>query len=1060
VAFDSNGGSVVAGTTGVYGGVLGSVPDAPTRTGYVFQGWYYDAGLSYPFVFNSTKLDVAHGVVDGGVGDASLVLYAKWLSRVVSVTFSSNGSTVGSATGVYDGVLGAVPLSLSRAGYSFQGWYYDVWLTGAFAFNVTTLTVEHGVQVDVSTGVASLTLYALWDAVSTTVSYNPNQPLGAVDVVQGTMDSDTAVYGDPFTLQASKFSLIGYRFLGWATSSGGAVVYSDGRAFDAWLSAVNLELYAVWGARSVDVVFDSDGGSVVASTTGSYGGVLATAPKVPVRTGYSFQGWYYDVELSYEFTFNSTKLDVAHGVVDGSGVGAASLTLYADWVADPVVSTSVSYNSNRPVDASGTVQGTMVSGTAVYGGSFTLAENNFVLIGYMFQGWATTANGVVVYGDGVTVDPWPWSVATTLYAKWSARSVDVTFNSNGGSTVPSTTGSYSGVLATAPTPPSKPGYVFQGWYYDTELTKVFSFGVAGTVLDASHGVTNDVNNAAASLILYAGWQDDGSNVVYFPNKPDSASGSVNGEMASSTAVEGQPFTLAENNFTLVGYIFQGWALTSDGAVVYSDSYTFQPFSNADKLELFAKWSPRVVNVTFNSGGGSSVAGTTGTYDGVLANEPIPEAARDGYTFLGWHYNVSLGSDSVFSFGVAGTHLDALHGVVGGTDSEAASLVLYAKWQAPHGVPSAVGGTARIALNASKTFVEESLTTGLIISAVVSTKPAPPGADAASVDVGTGMVTFNAAGLPAGTYSFKVTWTDELDQQTTANYAVTVQAPPSPKGGTASIGLNATATFTEKSLTTGSIKSATVSTKPASPATNAASVTTIGSLVTFNAAGISAGTYSFKVTWTDDLGQTGVGEYQVKVVEPTFLDVPAEHVLFDRVEWLVDAKIICGYVNTPKPLYRPDSDLTRAEMATFLYRMAGSPAFTAPTRSSFVDVSTDVAYYKAAEWVAATGLSQGYQGTDGQEYRPNNSVTRAEMAIFLYRLAGSPAINTRTTSPFVDVTSDAAYYLAVVWLASENVSVGYQGANGSEFKPLSNISRGEMASFAQRILVQGLVASMG
>ena len=85
-------------------------------------------------------------------------------------------------------------------------------------------------------------------------------------------------------------------------------------------------------------------------------------------------------------------------------------------------------------------------------------------------------------------------------------------------------------------------------------------------------------------------------------------------------------------------------------------------------------------------------------------------------------------------------------------------------------------------------------------------------------------------------------------------------------------------------------------------------------------------------------------------------------------------------------YRPHVAVDRGVMAAFLYRMAGSPAFTPPATSPFSDVTPRSTFYKEMSWMAESGISGGWAVGDGQkEYRPRLAVDRAVMAAFLYRL---------------------------------------------------------------------------
>ena len=83
---------------------------------------------------------------------------------------------------------------------------------------------------------------------------------------------------------------------------------------------------------------------------------------------------------------------------------------------------------------------------------------------------------------------------TTLYAKWTAipstSSYTVTFNSNGGTEVPSLTGLDSGAKIAAPTAPSREAYTFGGWYKDESLITPWNFAT---------------DTVTANTVLYAKW---------------------------------------------------------------------------------------------------------------------------------------------------------------------------------------------------------------------------------------------------------------------------------------------------------------------------------------------------------------------------------------------------------------------------------------------------------------------------------------------------------------------------------------------------------------------------
>ena len=79
---------------------------------------------------------------------------------------------------------------------------------------------------------------------------------------------------------------------------------------------------------------------------------------------------------------------------------------------------------------------------------------------------------------------------------------------------------------------------------------------------------------------------------------------------------------------------------------------------------------------------------------------------------------------------------------------------------------------------------------------------------------------------------------------------------------------------------------------------------------------------------------------------------------------------------------------RQDMAAFLYRLAGKPAYV-PTPADvarFRDVSWSTPHAAEIWWLASAGISQGWDMHDGTfEFRGMNSVVRQDMAAFLHRL---------------------------------------------------------------------------
>lgn len=119
-----------------------------------------------------------------------------------------------------------------------------------------------------------------------------------------------------------------------------------------------------------------------------------------------------------------------------------------------------------------------------------------------------------------------------------------------------------------------------------------------------------------------------------------------------------------------------------------------------------------------------------------------------------------------------------------------------------------------------------------------------------------------------------------------------------------------------------------------------------------------------------------------VTRPTsFADVPSSYPFSTEITWLASAGISTGWATPQGRNFQPQTPIARDAMAAFLYRFAGSPAYTPPTTSPFSDVPTSYPFYTQIAWLAATGITTGYG--DGT-FQPGSAVNRDAMAAFLYR----------------------------------------------------------------------------
>ncbi len=173
--------------------------------------------------------------------------------------------------------------------------------------------------------------------------------------------------------------------------------------------------------------------------------------------------------------------------------------------------------------------------------------------------------------------------------------------------------------------------------------------------------------------------------------------------------------------------------------------------------------------------------------------------------------------------------------------------------------------------------------------------------------------------------------------------------------------------------------------------------------------------------------------------PTFPDVPSDFWAWSFIERLANAGLTSGY---PDGTYRPESNVTRAEIAIFLLKGINFPTpYSPPSATTFN--FTDIESHWARHWIEAlraSGITSGF--SDGT-FRPDNPVTRAEMAIFLLKAINGPGYS----PPAAAATfSDTGGHWAVNWIEALRNTGLTSGYPDGTFRPDSPVTRAEMAVF--------------
>ena len=170
---------------------------------------------------------------------------------------------------------------------------------------------------------------------------------------------------------------------------------------------------------------------------------------------------------------------------------------------------------------------------------------------------------------------------------------------------------------------------------------------------------------------------------------------------------------------------------------------------------------------------------------------------------------------------------------------------------------------------------------------------------------------------------------------------------------------------------------------------------------------------------------------------------------------VDFVIENGYMgstDTKVKKFEPNTKVSRAMITSIMYRIAGDDA-AVPYTGAFTDVKEGSWYTTAIEWCAQNSLASGY--TDGT-FKPNATVSRQELAVFMYRLAkymGYDVSGQADLSDFPDAAKVGTWAkTAMAWAVDYGIISGQATSNSKPLlNPTANATRAELASILMRFL---------
>lgn len=649
LTFDANGGTVSQSSKGVpHSDSVGTLP-TPSRSGYLFDGWFYErTGGGELHTYDTISKDTT--------------VYAHWtLDKDYTVTFNANGGKVSPATRVVKNgrQVGSLPTP-TRSGYYFDGWY---------------TAASGGTKVDSSYLISkNTTLYAHWMLdVNYTVYFDANGGKVSPSSVSVKNGKEVGTLPTP--------TRTGYYFKGWYTTDSG-----DGKKISS-TTVIKEEttFYARWESLSIKITLDPAGGALSQTVISAKAGEEIGELPEPEYEGFTFEGWYLS--------------DVDEERIYSRHVFIESTTLYARWSGTygdfsysfgKKEATIIKYNADEefvsiPSEINGrkvTVIGEKAfckrTGGAYYSGrtysytiNITIPDTVTTIRSSAFE--CCTSLKSIKIPDSVTyIGSFAFSECKNLYYAELGSGI-TTLNS----------GTFSGckALYAIDIPQSVEEIANQVFYECENLsragigkkvkkigTQAF-FGCSSLKSVTIPARVSEIGNKAFGYSSYyvegrdygywneyktgisiSGYSNTeaqayaGRNSINFISLGDpppiyTVSFNSNGGSVDTASVE------VESKDSIgklpapsrSGYTFDGWFTAASGGIKITESYAVTKTQT-----VYAHWTMIKFTVTLNANGGSVTPASVSIQQG-KAIGTLPTPTRTGYNFLGWYTSKTGGS---------------------------------------------------------------------------------------------------------------------------------------------------------------------------------------------------------------------------------------------------------------------------------------------------------------------------------------------------------------------------------------------------------------------------------
>ena len=1011
VTFDAqtNGGELADDSAATQTGKPGmnlTLPSVKDRIGFNFTGWWTASAdgiqITAPAVFPN----------------ANATYFAQWAEKAaVEVTFTSgdgvwNDNTTGTKNAsTRPGIAATVPGTVSRAGYTFEGWQSDNNAYRDLPANAEkTDMIKEGQAVHYT---------PKWRANTYSIHFEKNSPdaTGTVNPIEYIYDmADVKLTTEVFTSPTHKM-------LGWSLDrTADTASYASGAEIDETLknAMVNstdgtVTLYAIWADKdAVTMTFNAGEGFFADNSKEKIESVLPgqqnTLPAAPTRDGYTFNGWASGNADYPDLAKDATQTPVAE---DGKN---ASYT--AKWIAKTY---TIHFDANGQQDA----QGTVSDQSYVYDTQgAALSDQTFSSPTKKFLGWSlTTVAATASYRSGDAIDDALKAAmiasqddSITLYAIWADKdAVTMTFNAGEGFFADNSKEKIESVLPgqqnTLPAAPTRDGYTFNGWASGNadypDLAK-----------DATQTpVAEDGKNASYT----AKWIAKTYTIHFDANGQQDAQGTVSDQ---SYVYDTQGAALSDQTFSSPTKKFLGWSLTTvaatasyrSGDAIDDALKAAMIASQDDSITLYAIWAEKdAVSMTFNAGEGAFADNSKEKIESVRPSQqnPLPAApTRDGYTFNGW------ASDSV---DYPGLSKDATQTPVA---IDGKNVTYTAKWVKNPTTQYTV--TFRSGSNGSFTNANDPL-----ISQNVESGKTVTGTPDITADRNYRFTGWQIGG--AGTvYTRAQVMAMAITDDTVFIASYTYNGGNSGGGG-------------------GSVTGYVIK----------ASAGANGSIRPSGSVSVSAGgnkTFTIMANAGYKISNVLVDGKSVGAVDSyMFEKVRVNHtieVLFAKEGGVEDPKIsgVADWLNTEEHVafmtgyengtFGAENAVTRAQVAQMFFNLLKDKAVRITV--NFADVGANAWYAKAVNTLGGLGI---VSGVGDKCFDPNRAITRAEFTAIAARFAKA---NETGSVRFSDVPVNAWYYNAVLTA----VNYGWiTGVGDNRFAPGERITRAEAATIVNRMLAR-------